>query len=57
MEILVDRKDRFIRKIFHLYVEATIEKTRKLQENDPGVSLALKSTTETLLMLMTVLIN
>lgn len=44
-------------KIESIEVEATIEKARKLLENDPGVSPALKSTIETLLMLITVLIN
>ena len=44
-------------KIESIEVEATIENTRKLLENDPGVSPALKSTIETLLILITVLIK
>ncbi len=41
----------------HKNVEATIKNTRKLLENDPGVSPALKSTIERSLMLVTILIN
>ena len=44
-------------KIESIDVEATIENTRKLLENDPGVSPALKSTIDVLLMLVTILIN
>ena len=44
-------------KIETIDVEATIENTRKLLKNDPGVSPALKSTIELLLTLVTILIN
>jgi transposase len=44
-------------KIETIDVEATIENTRKLLENDPGVSPALKSTIDVLLMLITILVN
>jgi len=44
-------------KIETIDVEATIENTRKLLKNDPGVSPALKSAIELLLTLVTILIN
>jgi len=44
-------------KIDAIDVEATIENARKLLKNDTGVSPALKSTIEVLLMLVTILIN
>jgi len=44
-------------KIESIDVEATIENTRELLDNDPDVSPALKSAIEVLLMLVTVLIN
>jgi transposase len=44
-------------KIETIDVETTIENTRKLLRNDPGVSPALKSTIELLLTLVTILIN
>ena len=44
-------------KIESINVEATIERTRKLLESDPGVTPALKSTIEVLLLLVTILIN
>ena len=44
-------------KIETIDVEATIENTRKLLKNDPGVSPALKGTIELLLTLVTILIN
>lgn len=44
-------------KIETIDVEATIESARKLLKNDTGVSPALKSTIEVLLMLVTILIN
>jgi transposase len=44
-------------KIESIDVEATIENTRRLLINDPGVSPALKSTIEVLLMLVAILIN
>jgi transposase len=44
-------------KIETIDVEATIENTRKLLKNDPGVSPALKITIELLLTLVTILIN
>lgn len=42
-------------KIETIDVEATIENARKLLKNDTGVSPALKSTIEVLLMLVTIL--
>lgn len=44
-------------KIESIDVEATIENTRTLLDNDPDVSPSLKSAIEVLLMLVTVLIN
>ena len=44
-------------KIEAIDVEATIENTRKLLENDPGVSPALKSTIELLLTLVILMMN
>jgi transposase len=44
-------------KIENIDVEATIENTKKLLENEPGISPALKSTIELLLMLVTILLN
>ena len=44
-------------KIESIDVKATIENTRKLLDNDPDVSPALKNAFEVLLMLVTVLIN
>ena len=44
-------------KIETIDVEATIENTRKLLENDPGVSPALKGTIELLLTLVILMMN